>query len=161
MTKNRLVLVSLFALVSATAAFAAPKVGDSAVMDGALVGNGVNMKVTTAQKVTAYNANTGVYTVVQTQTVAGQTQSKEVTVAASDMMSEETAALIVASCESQSIGKKEHVTVGAGQFDTCRVNSENGSILWIAPVPFGVVKLQTAISAGTISLGATAFTRGQ
>jgi hypothetical protein len=152
--------VSLFALVAASAAFAMPKVGDSATLDGTLVGQGVNAKVTTNQKITAFNANTGVYTVLQTQTIAGQSQSKEVQVASGDMMSEETAAMVVQACESQAIGKKETVNVGAGAFDTCRVAGNDGAVIWIAPVPFGVVKLQTAISVGTINLGMSSFVRG-
>ncbi len=162
MSPRRLTLtLSLLALAFATTALAAPKVGDSATMDGTLIGDGINAKVSTTQKITALNANTGVYTVLQSQTVAGQVQSKEVQVAASDLMSEENAALIVSACESQGIGKSEHVAVGAGAFDTCRVTSQNGSLLWIATVPFGVVKIVTKVSAGTVELGASAFTRGQ
>lgn len=160
MKSSRIVLVSLFALASASA-FAAPKVGDSATLDGTLVGQGINAKVTTSQTVTAFNANSGVYTVHQVQTIAGQSQAKDVNVASDDMMSEETAALIVQFCESQSLGKKERITVAAGTFDTCRVPGNAGSTIWVAPVPFGMVKLSSPLSIGTVDLGMTSFTRGQ
>ena len=153
--------LSILSLVFAASAFAAPKVGDSATLDGSLTGQGVNMKITTFQKITAFDVNTAVYTVEQTQSVADQVQTKEVSVAASSMMSEESATLIVTHCASEQIGTPEHITVAAGSFDTCRVAAPNGSILWIAPIPFGVVKLSTAIDVGTVNLGASTFTRGK
>lgn len=158
----RLVLsLSLVALVSATAALADPKIGDSATLDGTLVGPGLNAKVVTSQKITAFNANTGVYTISQSQTVAGQTDSREVQATAEDMMSEDQAAAVVAACESGQIGKNESIKVGAGTFDTCHAVGNDGTELWIAAVPFGIVKLQTKVQAGTVSLGASGFTRGQ
>ncbi|MBS1962626.1 MAG: hypothetical protein JST04_10445 [Bdellovibrionales bacterium] len=159
---SRFVLsLSLVALVSAASAFADPKVGDSATLDGTLVGPGLNAKVVTSQKITAYNANTGVYTIAQSQTVAGQTDSREVQATADDMMTEDQAAAVVSMCESGQIGKKEKITVGAGAFDTCHAVGNDGTELWIAAVPFGIVKLQTKVQAGTVSLGASGFTRGQ
>jgi hypothetical protein len=76
------------------------------------------------------------------------------------MLTEETAAMIVGACETQHIGTKEHVTVAAGAFDTCKVTNDDGSLLWVAAVPFGIVKLQTAIDVGTITIGASGITRG-
>lgn len=159
-SKSRL-LVSVLALVSAASAIAGPKVGDYATMSGALVSDDLNAKVSTTQEITAYNSNTGVYTVRQTQTIGPDSQSKEVQVVADDLMTEENGAAIATYCESQAIGKKDRITVTAGTYDTCRVTNSNGSILWIAGVPFGVVKLQTKISGGTITLGAAAFSRGR
>jgi hypothetical protein len=156
------VALSIFVLFSASTAFAAPKVGDSATLTGTLTGTGINMKVTTFQKITAYDANKNVYTIEQTQTVGpqpGQTTTAQVN--GGDMLTEETAAQIVAGCESQKIGTKENVSVGAGNFSTCKVAGENGSTIWITPVPFGVVKLSTKIPVGTIDLGMASFTRGQ
>ena len=161
LSPSRVLTLSALALAFSTAALAAPKVGDSATLAGNLVGNGINLKVTTFQKITAYDQNTDVFTVEQTQTIGAQAQTKDVQVKGSDMLTEETAALIVQGCASQKIGTKEHITVAAGAFDTCRVAGQNGSTLWIAPIPFGVVKLQTAISVGTISLGMSQFTHGR
>ena len=145
---------------AATAAYAAPKVGDSATLEGKFSGSGTKADVTTLQKITGYNANTGVYTIEQTQTVGADSQTKEIQVKAEDLMSEETATMIVQVCESQGIGKNEKVEVAAGSFTTCRV-SNDGATLWVAPVPFGVVKLSTKITAGSVNLGLTKFTRGQ
>lgn len=151
---------TILVLASAASAFAGPKVGDSAAMDGFLVGDGMNAKVSTVQKITAYNVNTGVYTILQTQTVGANSQSKEVQVVIDDMITDENGAMIVSFCESQAIGKKERITVAAGTYDTCRVTNSTGSVIWVAGVPFGIVKLQTSISAGTITLGAAGFSRG-
>jgi translation initiation factor RLI1 len=159
-SRSRLV-VATFAFGIAVTAQAAPKVGDSATLDGFLnTGNG-KVKVTTAQSITEYNVNTDVYTVKQFQAIGNDTETTEVQAGPDEIMSEELAANIVEICESNGLGKKEKVKVAAGTFNTCRVSTDDGSVLWIAAVPFGIVKLTTAIPTGSISLGATSFSRGQ
>lgn len=152
---------SVLALTLVSSAFAAPKVGDSATLSGTVVGNGVNAPVITNQKITGYNVNTDVYTIVRSQTVAGQSQSTEIQVAAGDLLSEETAVMIVMACESQGIGTKEYIKVASGEFDSCRVVGDNGSMIWVASVPFGIVKIETQISIGKVSVGMSSFSRGQ
>lgn len=153
--------LSAFALFAIPTAFAAPKVGDTATLEGTLVGDGMNARVSTVQKVIASDVNTGVYTVQQVQTIGSQSTTKEIQVSAGDMITEEIAAKVVELCESQGIGQKERVTVGAGTFNTCRAVGNGGDTIWAAAVPFGYVKLQTKTPAGTVNISLTSFSRGK
>lgn len=147
-----------FSIFQSAVAFAAPKVGDQAVMEGTLVGGGVTEKVTTKQTIIAFAANTGVYTVRQMQSLGENSQTKDETVLEGDLMSEETAAQIVEACESAGIGMREVIRVKAGKFTACKLKSDSESVLWIAAVPFGVVRLQTPSATGSVDVSLHSFT---
>jgi len=154
-------VASLVVLASSVSAIAAPKVGDIASFEGSMSGSGYSVKIVAEQKITAINANTGVYTVHQTQTIGTETQEADLQVGDDDMLTEEKGAAVVSICEAQNIGKNERITVRSGTFDACRVSSADGTTLWIAAVPFGLVKMQSSVDAGTLVMEAVGFVRGK
>lgn len=143
-----------------TSLFAAPKVGDTTYMEGSISGGGASTKVTTMQTVISYAANTDVFTVRQLQTMGNESKSEEVNVSADDLLNEETAGQIVAYCESNGIGVKEKVVVKAGKFNACKVEGDAGSLLWIAAVPFGIVRFQIPVETGLMDLQLFSFAHG-
>jgi hypothetical protein len=159
---SSLSLVLLTLLVSFSA-FAAPKVGDQAYMEGSFVGTGGNatLKLTTTQTVLAYAMNTDVFTVRQEQTVGGDTATpRDVSVKGEDMLTEEVSAMIVAQCESAKIGTIDKIEVKAGKFTTCKVKQGDKDTLWIGAIPFGVVKLQNVSGTGVVDLELYSYVRG-
>jgi hypothetical protein len=142
-----------------TTAMAAPKVGDQAVFDGTYVAEGMNLKLNLVQKISAYDVNTNVYTVDMATTAGTEVQNTTNNVAGDEILSEEVAAQIVEACPVE-IGKVETITVPAGTFKTCHVK-EGANEMWIAPVPFGMVKVALPNERGGIStLELSSFTRG-
>lgn len=160
MKKTISALFASTSLLLSVSAFSAPKVGDQAYMEGTLLSNGATTKVTTTQTILAFAPNTGVYTVRQIETVGGKSETKDENVSADDLMSEETAAQIVGACESSGIGTLEKIQVKAGTFNTCKLKADNGSALWVAVVPFGIVRLQSNVAAGFIDLSLYSYVRG-
>lgn len=154
------VFLSFAALLLSVSAFSAPKVGDTTYMEGTSVEDGVSKKMTTTQTVLAFAPSTGIYTIRQMQTVGGVSESRDVGVTADDILSEETATEIVALCESNGLGKNEKIEVKAGKFNTCKLKSETGSVLWLAPVPFGIVRFQTTTASGVMEMKLHSYTRG-
>lgn len=155
--KNFTLASALFFSILSVSAFAAPKVGDQAIMEGTLVEEAATQKVITKQTITAFSGSTGVYTVRQMQSLGGAAETNDVTVSEDDLMSEETAAQIVESCESAGIGAQEEIRVKAGKFKTCKLTGDTGSVLWIGVVPFGVVRLQTPVPTGLIDISLHSF----
>lgn len=156
MKKTILVLTSVFLTASV---FAAPKVGDTASMEGSTVEGGVSKKMTTTQTVMTYTVSTGIYVIRQSQTIGGVSEEKTVSVSADDILSEETAAEIVTACESDGLGKNEVIEVKAGKFNTCKLKSESGSV-WLGPVPFGVVRFQSTAPLGNMEMQLHRYVRG-
>ena len=160
MNKTTIIHLSILgSFLCALSSFAGPKVGDISVMEGSVGRFGQKSLITTTQKITAFDANRGVYTLEQSQVIETQSRVHEIQVTEAQMMTEERAAEVVANC-GQGSGKREIVIVRAGTFQTCRANTGDGSTLWIAPVPFGVVKLQTKVPTGTLNLSLSSFSRG-
>jgi hypothetical protein len=150
----------LASVLLATSAFAAPKVGDQILLEGTYSATGVEMQVSLEKKVSAYNANTDVFAVDTTQKAGPDVQTTSENVASGDMLSEEVAAQIVEACAG-GIGSVEEIQVKAGSFRTCHTTMEGQVEIWIAPVPFGVVKLrQKAEDGATTNLELSSFTRG-
>lgn len=149
-------IIFVSAFVSLTA-FAAPKVGDQVEMVGTYTENSKVLGVSFLQKITAYNANTDVYTVEQVQTVDTEVRTNTLNVSGDQMLSEEAAATIVENCEM--LGKKETVRVPAGTYSSCHVDS--GAQVWIAPVPFGTVRIKTGAGGGILLLELKSIVRGQ
>jgi hypothetical protein len=150
----------LASAILATSAFALPKVGDQVVMDGAYVAEGVSVKLNQVQKLSAYNVNTNVFTLDVVTTAGSEVQNQSHNVAADEIISEEMAAQFVELCPVE-IGKVETITVPAGTFKTCHIQQEKTEI-WIAPVPFGMVKVVVPHEEGGAStLELSSFVRGK
>lgn len=160
MERSILTFLSFSCLLLSASAFSSPKIGDLAYMEGTLVDAGESVKVTTTQEIISYVVNTAVYTIRQTQSVGLNSQTKDENVSADDLMSEETATQIVGACESAGIGAAEKIQVKAGTFDSCKLKSNSGSTVWIAAVPFGVVRLQTRVSDGFVDIALYSYSRG-
>jgi len=154
------VFLASMALLLSSSAFSAPKVGDSTYMEGTSVEDGVSKKITATQTILAFAPSTGMYTVRQIQTVGGLSESRDVSVAADDILSEETATEIVAQCESNGLGKNEKIEVKAGKFNTCKLKNESDSVLWLAPVPFGIVRFKTTAASAVLEMQLHSYTRG-
>jgi hypothetical protein len=157
----KLELVGLLAsALLATTAFAGPKVGDQALLEGVYTAPGISTEVSIEKKISAYDANTDVFTVDATQRVASDVQTASENVASADMMSDELATQILEAC-SAGIGDIQEIKVKAGSFRTCHVVTEETTEIWIAPVPFGLVKVVSKTDAGeTTNLELSSFTRG-
>lgn len=156
---KKVFLASIILLISVSA-FSAPKVGDTTHMEGTSVEESVSKKMATTQTVLAFAPSTGIYTIRQMQTVGGVSESRDVSVTSDDILSEETATEIVALCESNGLGKNEKIEVKAGKFNTCKLKSESGSVLWLAAVPFGIVRFQTTTASGVMEMQLHTSTRG-
>lgn len=160
MKKNTVIRFSaLGSFLCTLSSLAGPKVGDTSLMEGSVGRLGQKSAISATQKITAFDANRGVYTVEQAQVIGTQSRVHELQVTEAQMMTEERAAEVLANCGGGN-GKRETIIVKAGTFETCRANTGDGSTLWIAPVPFGVVKLQTKVPAGTLDLSLSSFSRG-
>lgn len=147
------ILLAALSLMSVSA-FAMPKVGDSVTYK--IITNGMTL----SQKIelTAYNASTDSFTQTETTTYQGQTQKEVNTVAAEEMINDQTADMMITYCESQMGGKLQTITVTAGTFKACSVfDPATQSQVWMGKVPFGMIKLQgSQVSAELMS-----FTNGK
>jgi hypothetical protein len=159
MNTLRLSAVLVSALLSFSA-LAGPKVGDVSFMEGKYMSGAASIDVSFRQETVSYNVNTDVFVVKTTQTVAGSPSTSEANVASSDMFSEEQAAQIVAACDS-GIGATESVTVKAGTYVTCHAKTSSGADLWVAPDPYGLVKVSSPTDdGGSINLELSSYARG-
>ncbi len=151
-----------FTLLTSISAFAAPKVGDQSYMEGKFVSTGgdATLKVTTTQTILTYSMNTDVYAVRQSQTIGGDASSRDVNVAGGDILTEEVTAMIVEQCESAKIGTIDKIEVKAGKFTTCKIQQGDKDTLWIASIPFGIVKLRNVGGSGVVDLELYSYVRG-
>ena len=122
-----------------TSAFAMPAVGDSATYSILTQGMTIIQKV----ELTAFDSSRNSFTQVETTTMQGQTKREITTVAFDELISDETADMILAYCESQMGGTLQNITVTAGSFLTCSVyDPASGTQINMGRVPFGMIKLQ-------------------
>jgi hypothetical protein len=125
--------VSLFS----SALLAMPAVGDLAVYK--ISANGY--EVTQRTELTSFNASTNSFTRKVTTTYAGQSSSQVDSVNASELNTEAQLQMAITYCETPNIGGKlETVSVPAGTFQTCAINTDDGGRANLGVVPFSVVK---------------------
>jgi hypothetical protein len=91
-------------------------------------------------RMVAYDADTDVFTSEHITTFGGRTTTRIKTQSRGSMITEEVAADIVANCAEEG-DKIEQVRVKAGSFRACLNGEDTPVELWIAPVPFGIVKM--------------------
>lgn len=133
-----LTLVSL--LTSFALAF--PKVGDSATFSGLFEGGGggsQSFTQTMSIKSQDLSGSVALYTVINQMEVEGQIQSQEQAFNLDDLLTDETVKQILAECTTHG-GKPETVSVAAGAFRSCAIDTSRGGKIWIAHVPFGIAK---------------------
>ncbi len=153
---NKFVLVTIASALLSISAFAAPKVGDTVTMEGSMAG----IPVTIVESIISYNANTDVFVVRQSQTMGTQTQTVEQNAPSQNIMSEETGAMVVANCAAMG-GSLETINVKAGAFNACKLPIDATSTVWVASVPFGMVRMDATSPDGNLSVGLSSFSRGQ
>ena len=139
------IAIALSTLAFASIASAYPSVKDKANFNGVYAGGaGGHINYIQSMEVTAYNDSTKEYTLHAIVTVANKepnTQDQQVT--ADKMPSSEMIKDILAKCAEYG-GTPETLTVAAGTFQTCSSVQERGGKVYLADVPFGIVK-QVAI----------------
>jgi hypothetical protein len=150
-------VLSALVLAFASAANAAPAVGDSATFSGTWGAD--TLTQTTA--FTAFNASTQQFTQATTTTVGKEAPvSGEELVNLADTASDAAMQDIVTNCANYG-GAAESVTTVAGTFPTCKLAMEGGGFVWIGVVPFAVVRFDTIADGKPLKLDLTGFTNGQ
>lgn len=142
-----------FAIVCTQCIFAsAARVGDSITIEGPFQGN--QLKIVATYK----SFSSGVMNQEQITTLGGSVISNEATqVAQEDILTPETAGLVVAMCESIG-GQHVYLNLPVGNTLTCRINTQSlnglpeiyaknleliGDVVWIGPFPvLGLAQIQ-------------------
>ena len=129
-----LVAVSLAHSISA---FASPSIGDFIRVEGTMSGKAIAMET----ELKAYDSAKGLFKQFDATFVAGQPyDSQEHWVREAGLPTPKDIDLLLSMCNSSG-GRLERITVPAGDFDTCRLPTNEGKgIVHMGKVPFGVVK---------------------
>ncbi|MBO9668464.1 MAG: hypothetical protein J7501_16820 [Bdellovibrio sp.] len=147
----KVAIASLMMAVSSFA-FAYPTLGDKVEWTGAEVKlDGTSTPITVTKEVTKWDDATMMWTVKVDMTKGDQTSTKEVMTKC--LWSPESWTMMKENCVMEG-GTLESVTVDAGTYDSCRMNtvSDDGSVTkkWWGDVPFGLIKKEmTDVKAGT------------
>lgn len=147
----RLAVMSLLFMLSGVA-LAAPSVNDTAFFSGTVKMQGRRLAITSEVQLVSFDAKKNAFQQRTVSAYAGQVQTHEEWVPAGNILSAETAANVIAGCVDLG-GQLEKIEVAAGEFDTCVLptdDAETTSLVWIAPVPFGVVKSHTIARDGSM-----------
>lgn len=91
-----------------------------------------------------YNESLNQFTQLYTTNLAGNTSTEKEVLSGDQVNTKEMNELIPQLCEKEFQGKLEVVHVSAGSFESCKVDSEDGSTIYMAAVPFGFIKIITA-----------------
>lgn len=122
-----------------------PKTGDAAKFFGtASLEDGPSILIKEL-RIIDYDANRYEFLVRTTIAIDGNPSRHEEWVPGGDILTSESAGLIVESCREQG-GQMEILSVPAGKYNSCRIDSESRSstiTTWYAAVPFGVIKQHT------------------
>jgi hypothetical protein len=142
-------ILSLLVTLCATSALAFPNVGDLAMYEGKVSANGQNLDVEVLQYIENFDPSQNKYLVVSQTLVNGAQQDSSSDWADADqVLSQSLLQQLLGSCAANG-GTLESVTAPAGQFDTCKLPTDDGHI-WLGVVPFGIVKFQsTSVENGT------------
>lgn len=138
--KNLFYLVFISFLTPLALAF--PKVGDVATFNGLFEGGGggsLEFLQTLSIKSEDLSGPVPLYTMVTQMVVEGRTQTQEQVLNLDDLLNLETVNQILNECASHG-GTLETVTVEAGAFNSCAVDTTRGGKIWIANAPFGIIK---------------------
>lgn len=136
--------------VAATVVFASsfamayPVIGDKVEYQGTIKKDpnpekAINIKM----EIKSFDAQKQEWIIQQDTTVDGRTYSETEDIDANDMFTPERVQYVLTNCAARG-GVLESVTVPAGTFDSCKLtkaNSEESKEVWIAAVPFGIVKM--------------------
>ena len=137
-------LIAAIAFLSATTAFATPKVGDFASYNVAVEQNGQSANLGLTREITQFNEQTNAYLVRQVITLPdGQTQPSDEWEGSDNFLSDATIDSILANCVASG-GTPQTVVVPAGTFSACALNFDNDESVgtaWVAKVTFGLVRL--------------------
>ena len=131
--------------------WAAPQVGDYAVLAGKISSGGQSFGIETHITNMQINSGTGEVLVRTTHLIEGQDPQIENEWKAGDQIIDQEMAPAIASavCEqSDGQGVMENVTTPAGTFSTCKMPVDGG-FMWIGGVPSGIVKADFTNDDGT------------
>jgi hypothetical protein len=134
------------------------------------VGDYSNFNLTLSQNGATYNGSYEVSLTAKTPTgyvlssvisITGQPAERaQESVATDDLLSDATIASALGNCAAYG-GQAEQLVVAAGTFATCAIPNEEGKV-WIAKVPFGIVKQTQLQSDGSnLTLELKNFVVGQ
>jgi hypothetical protein len=134
--------MTLSFLASAAQAASGPAINDTAIFSGTAIIKGQNTIVSAELRLLQFDASKDVFLKRSTWSLSEQTDSQDEWVESKQILSADVAKGIVESCADFG-GKPELITVPAGQFQSCRMDSEDETSIgqaWIAAVPFGIVR---------------------
>lgn len=144
----KVIFASLVSVLFTATAFAMPAVGDNAVYSLQLSQGGQTISGTLETTITANNA--GTFSIESKIDLGGQKQVQTEQKQANELVSDALIADVMANCSNYG-GKIQSVTVPAGTFNACALPAQpqdGTGFTWIAPVAFGVVKVDTTDTQG-------------
>jgi hypothetical protein len=136
--------------LAGVAAEATPKVGDKAVYGVTLSNGSQTANGHMTMEITAYDAGTDSWTIVNTTELNGNTQSQTAHQKSADMVNDALIDSMLANCEANG-GKNDSVVSPAGTFPSCALPNNDGSssgTVWVSKVPFGFSKWTSTRSDG-------------
>ena len=135
-------LVSLLLTLVAIKAQAYPNLNDRVVYEGQVVLKNTNRSITFLQtlEIIALDTVKKEYTLLNILDLPnGDVKEEKISVPSQEMLTVDQIKSLLNTCEQQG-GKKEKILVAAGEFDTCKITSQDGNISYLGDVPFGLVK---------------------
>ncbi len=131
-------------LLTSSAAFAYPAIGDYAMMKGTASNGQQNANISLERSIMDFDATNDSFVVVETQEVDGQAQTTTSIDKRDDMITQEQVTQILTYC-SMFGGVSESITVPAGTFPTCKLptkdeNDQQDGMVWVGDVSFGIVR---------------------
>ena len=150
------IVLALATLALSAVAHASPAVGDTAAFDGTLTQGSQSTGVHVTVALTQFDPAKNAYLEVQTVTAAsGRSKTDQAWVATTDLLDDAIIGQVLADCAGQG-GTSESLTVPAGTFNTCRIEQQDGTVVNVGAVPFGIIKQANA----QLSISLSSFTAG-
>ncbi len=152
---KRTFIAVLLTTLTSYSVFAAPKVGDTAKYDVQLELDGKTQSLTSTNELVAYDAAQKKYhQKVTIQLANGQSRVQEAWVSEDELLSDAAIDDLLQNCAANK-GVSEKVKVIAGEYNACALEydqqDESGKV-WIAKVPFGVVKQQSLVKENNMKV---------
>jgi hypothetical protein len=149
-------MMSTILFLGSISAFAMPSVGDKATYKVKMG----ELEFTSTTELVSFDASSNTFMQKSSTEIMGQTEEEVSSVSMDDLMTDESAEMLLNLCETDMVkGKLETVTVSAGSFNACTVSSEEGSQS-IAKVPFGLVKGQFVNGGNGFEIELMSFSNG-
>jgi hypothetical protein len=142
--KTSIVLFSSF-ICGLSHASLEPKTGDTVKFFGTAYSEDGSSILIKEIRIIDYDPHRYEFLVRTTTAIDGTPSRRDEWVPGGDILTSESAGLIVESCREQG-GQIEILSVPAGEYNSCRIDSESqGTMIatWYAAVPFGVIKQHT------------------